>query len=303
MINVIFVCLLSCCSWFMPLKENLSCEKQDQIQEVERKTRENVYSLGGYSYCNTGDVTSFDFLVYNFGSDSTFFTETNVGATYSAWEFTNSNYVRLANGYNINFSATDLGFSTAHPILSANYELIQTYNYTNARNQYWKFNFKYDDNGTSVTAYRYFTLFYSTGTNTTYVYNEPGNSSSNSGKTLFIYDNSYKYFYESLRGQDYREGYNEGNIYGYNTGYAEGYDAGQQTGYANGLQDGLDTDSTALTIFTGIIDVGLLPVNVFIKMFNYEVFGINIAGLVSGLLTIAIVIIIIRIITGQKNGK
>ena len=62
MINVIFVCLISCCSWFMPLKENLSCERQDQIQEVERKTRNDMYNLGGYTLLDVTDVLSFNFL-------------------------------------------------------------------------------------------------------------------------------------------------------------------------------------------------------------------------------------------------
>lgn len=93
------------------------------------------------------------------------------------------------------------------------------------------------------------------------------------------------------------QGYNDGYWVGFNDGKTQGY----QSGYNQGLLDGTEYDDTALTIFTGIIQVGLLPVNVFLQILNFEVFGINIAGFVSALLTISIVIIVIRVITGKKN--
>lgn len=97
----------------------------------------------------------------------------------------------------------------------------------------------------------------------------------------------------------YTEGYNKG----YDTGYTEGNNNGYQDGYQEGLVHA-DYDSTALTIMQGIIDVGLLPVNVFLLILNFEVFGVNISGFVSALLTISIVIIIVRFLFGGKSdGK
>lgn len=90
---------------------------------------------------------------------------------------------------------------------------------------------------------------------------------------------------------------------GYNVGYTEGSQAGYQSGYTDGYQEGAVQDETAVVIFNGIINVALLPVNVFLQILNFEVFGINFGGLASAFLTIAIVIIIVRIITGKKNSE
>lgn len=105
------------------------------------------------------------------------------------------------------------------------------------------------------------------------------------------------YYDNNVSGDSYNAGYDTGYQNGYNIGNNYGY----SRGYSEGIQEATSQESTALTIFTGIIEVGLLPVNVFLKMFEYEVFGINIAGLVSAGMTIAIVAIIIRVITGKKD--
>lgn len=92
----------------------------------------------------------------------------------------------------------------------------------------------------------------------------------------------------------------------YQSGYDTGYQSGQSIGYINGYQTGYSDattefdqyDETALTIFNGILEVGLLPINVFLTIFNFEVFGINFAGVVSALLTVSIVIIIFRFLFG-----
>lgn len=100
---------------------------------------------------------------------------------------------------------------------------------------------------------------------------------------------------------NYNDGYNAGKQEGYEVGTNEGFNNGYQEGYSAGFQEADNQDSVALTIFTGIINVGLLPVNMFLNIFNFEVFGINIGALVSSFLTIAVVIIIWRIISGSGN--
>lgn len=109
--------------------------------------------------------------------------------------------------------------------------------------------------------------------------------------TQTIYDNGYT------------NGFNTGYESGYTVGYDEGSGFGYQTGFNDGFTDAYNQDTTAATIFTGILEVGLLPINVFLLIFNYEVFGINISGLVSGLLTIAVVLIIIRLILSKSGGN
>lgn len=95
----------------------------------------------------------------------------------------------------------------------------------------------------------------------------------------------------------YNEGYNDAKDYWYQIGKENG----EQIGYDNGLRDGQSIDQTTATIFSGIIQVGLLPVNFFLAIFNYEILGINISGLVSALMTIAVVIIVYRLVMGGKN--
>lgn len=99
--------------------------------------------------------------------------------------------------------------------------------------------------------------------------------------------------------QGYDVGYYDGKQEGLNDGRSQGY----QEGYDQAVEDLADYDSTALTIFTGIVSVGLLPVNVFLQILNFEVFGINIGAFVSSLLTVAIIVIVIRMVTGNSGGK
>lgn len=96
----------------------------------------------------------------------------------------------------------------------------------------------------------------------------------------------------------YQDGYDKG----YSDGYEEGHDVGYNSGYGNGYSEALDQGSTAATIFSGVVTVGLLPVNVFLGILNFEVFGINIGAFVAALMTVAIVIIIIKMFTGG-GGK
>lgn len=105
-----------------------------------------------------------------------------------------------------------------------------------------------------------------------------------------VSDNSYSYGVEV----GYQDGYNDGVSDGIQQGYQDGYDAA--------VQDLADYDQTALTIFTGIVSVGLLPVNVFLQILNFEVFGINIGAFVSSLITVAIIVIVIRMVTGNSGG-
>lgn len=103
-------------------------------------------------------------------------------------------------------------------------------------------------------------------------------------------------------GSQYQNGYTEGWNAGNDNGFSDGYSNGYTDGYNDAVVN-LDTQgSTALTIFTGIIDVGLLPINVFLAMMNFEVFGINIGGLISSLMTVAIAIIIFRVIFNGGSG-
>lgn len=123
--------------------------------------------------------------------------------------------------------------------------------------------------------------------------------------TLFLQNESAYSMSTSDFNNYYQTGYDNGYIAGESAGYElgdqQGYSEGYQVGFTEGYAEADNQDTTALTIFTGIINVALLPVNVFLSILNFEVFGINIGALVSSFLTIAIVVILWRIISGGKN--
>lgn len=103
----------------------------------------------------------------------------------------------------------------------------------------------------------------------------------------------------------YQEGYNTGYDNGLNDGaqigYANGYTEGHTIGYSEGLSEGLETGHIT-EIFTNILNVGVLPVNVLLAMLNFEVFGINIGTFVTMLLTIALILIVCRTIFNGGSG-
>lgn len=111
----------------------------------------------------------------------------------------------------------------------------------------------------------------------------------------------------------YTDGYNQGFSSGYSSGYYNGYGEGvasQQplidnaynTGYNNGYADGVNSNGTAVTIFSGILQIGMLPINFFLSILNFEVFGINISGFIKAILTICLTIIVVKTILGNGGG-
>lgn len=97
---------------------------------------------------------------------------------------------------------------------------------------------------------------------------------------------------------------------GYDVGYDVGYDNGKQDGVAKGFSDGYDkgredyenSDTYINSIFNGILSIGLIPIEFFMSIFNFEILGINITSLISAFLTIMLIIILMRLILGGKKG-
>lgn len=129
-----------------------------------------------------------------------------------------------------------------------------------------------------------------------------------------VYDTSIRPSGESYE-QGYADGYAEGTAYSevasdviYDMGYADGASSqytviaqSYQEGYSAGLSEGLNSDATVATIFSNILLVGMLPVDFFLRILNWEFLGINIASFVSALLSVAATIIVIRFVTGKKE--
>lgn len=82
----------------------------------------------------------------------------------------------------------------------------------------------------------------------------------------------------------------------------DSYNAGYADGYSHGFDDGSNQDLVVAGIFTGILEIGLLPINMFLAVLNFDVLGINISSFVSALITIVVVITLVRAFIGNNEG-
>ena len=248
------------------------CNNTNNVCEVENKKHNDLFSGNGTYVIDYFEFLSFDFIDYYTNADL-FYNATN-GQSFTIWSIANDSS-RLVLWYDFNSSYSDYGFSHGEPVVYFSFSCYGSGSNGFSRYQMWNLNIvssSYDvvidfhvlsnNSSTDKSPYSFvnFSLSF-TGSNNT---------------PIFITQNAN--IVESLTSKDYKQGYNDGLNYGYNNGYTEGYDTGYQLGYSNGVQEGLDTNSLPATIFTGALNVGLLPVNVFLQMFNYEVFGINNRG-------------------------
>lgn len=101
--------------------------------------------------------------------------------------------------------------------------------------------------------------------------------------------------------QNYRNSIQQGQGQ-YGLGYSSGYNYGYGVGYSAGWQEGFDADSTALTVFSGILNIAMIPVNFFLAMFNFELLGINLTNLVTALISIGMIVILLRTFFGGGAG-
>lgn len=117
--------------------------------------------------------------------------------------------------------------------------------------------------------------------------------------------------------EGYNEGYNQGNGDGLETGYQNGYTSGYSSGYADGeslsesyysqgysagYSDAESQDGAVNSIFSGITTVALVPINFFLSIFNFEILGVNIASVVSALMSICLILIVWRAVMGGKSN-
>lgn len=135
----------------------------------------------------------------------------------------------------------------------------------------------------------------------------------------YVDENQYQYFmpqavmngfvfcnlsitYSPVSSVDFENANNEAYNKGYDDGYSVGYTNGESVGYTSGFNAGVSVDDTAIVIFNGILNIALVPINFFLAIFNFEILGINMSALVSSLLSICLIIIVVRFVTGKKQG-
>lgn len=99
--------------------------------------------------------------------------------------------------------------------------------------------------------------------------------------------------------QGYGVGYNNGLTSGEQQGYNNGYNVGYQDGELNGYNNGLNTTNTYSfsNLLTAVVEA---PVNVFINLLDFNIMGYNLLSLVVGLLSLAVIVVIIKLCLGGK---
>lgn len=129
------------------------------------------------------------------------------------------------------------------------------------------------------------------------------------------YTNFYTFLYQ-IEGQrlfsmveSYGNGYWNGYQNGVNWSSKNPHDIGLydktdlDNAFNEGIVEGYTRNGTAITIFNGILNVAMVPVNFFLSIFNFEILGINLAGVISALFSIMVVIIVIRVVFGKGGGS
>ena len=97
----------------------------------------------------------------------------------------------------------------------------------------------------------------------------------------------------------YEVGYSDGNGDGYSLGYDEGESYGWQNGFGAGQNDMAETSHTFKEMVFAIFDA---PSRLIDSMLNFDIFGINLAGLVKTILTLAVVAVIVFAILKFTKG-
>ena len=123
---------------------------------------------------------------------------------------------------------------------------------------------------------------------------------------VYFYLLPVNYFNEYFSGvsTNYSDGYNTGYSEGYTTGKDEGLSEGYTEGYQTAKDIYLNEDAHINSIFSGIVTIGLIPIEFLMSVFNFEILGINFSHVISAILSVMIVVILLRIVfSGKASNK
>lgn len=112
--------------------------------------------------------------------------------------------------------------------------------------------------------------------------------------TSLYFANDYNVAYTNGYNAGYEVGQNEGQENGMDLGYQEGYRDGKIEGYDNGYNEALGEDISSRGFWGLLNSIMSYPVNMIKSVFNFEFMGINIAGLITFIVSIVIVIFIVH---------
>ena len=112
--------------------------------------------------------------------------------------------------------------------------------------------------------------------------------------TSLYFANDYNVAYTNGYNDGYEVGQNEGQENGMDLGYQEGFRDGKIEGYDNGYNEALGEDISSRGFWGLLNSIMSYPVNMIKSVFNFEFMGINIAGLITFIVSIVIVIFIVH---------
>lgn len=97
----------------------------------------------------------------------------------------------------------------------------------------------------------------------------------------------------------YDTGYQAGLGDGNSEGYQNGYNAGNTIGYNNGYSAGVEASNqyTFLSLMGSVLDA---PLQTFTSLLNFNLLGVNMLSFITGLLTLAIIVFIVKLVLGGK---
>lgn len=110
-------------------------------------------------------------------------------------------------------------------------------------------------------------------------------------KILFVAARGDLCYFRCDFSSSYSSGYKAGYGDGYSSGldsYNTGYDAGYHDGYTRGAESG------SYTLLGPIAAIAGIPATVLTSLFNFEIMGVNILGLVTGLITVAVIAWVVK---------
>ncbi len=114
-----------------------------------------------------------------------------------------------------------------------------------------------------------------------------------SGTSLYI-SSDYNIAFTNGYNSGYEDGVKDGSEESLSIGYQEGYRDGKTEGYDEGYNEALGEDVTTRGFWGLLNSIFSFPVNMIKSVFNFEFMGINIASLITFIISIVIVALVIR---------
>lgn len=204
-----------------------------------------------------------------------------------------NNYFYLVYPFSDLFGSVGFSFSVG---LTTNFDcnniyLFTTGSYKNKNSSYGYNEFIYYSSPTEYLRFRFYCSYLGDSEEAYYF--------TNSQTYYFVEDLEDNDYYQNGYNSGYDKGYNNGYYYGEKDGYSSGYKQGNTEGYNKGYSKGVEyaNDYSFLSLMGAVIDA---PITAFTSLLNFELLGVNLLGFVTGLITLALIIFIIKLILGGK---